>query len=113
MPDCMVDLRDFSRADSGGSARGGWPLRGYVIGKDCQATEIDTANAAGRFTASLADGANLALAEAIQTWLSEPTDAGGLRTLAESGRDIASLRTEITALWRAPQQRVPDGREAR
>jgi hypothetical protein len=40
-------------------------------------------------------------------------DAGGLGALAESGRDIAALRSEIAALWRrAQQQREPDGREA-
>lgn len=89
-------------------------MRVYMIGKDYQATEIDPADAARRFTTWLADGANPVLAEVIQTWLWQPPDAGGLGALAESGRDVAALRTEIAALWRrVEQQRDPDGREAR
>jgi hypothetical protein len=89
-------------------------LRVYVIGTDHQATEMDAADAARQFTAWLTDEANPVLGEVIQTWLWQPPDAGGLGALAESGRDFAALRTEITALWRrAPQQREPDGREAR
>lgn len=85
-----------------------------MIERDYQATEIDTADAARLFTAWLTDGANPILAEAIQTWLWQPPDAGGLGALAESGRDVAALRVEIAALWRAaPQQREPDGSEAR
>jgi hypothetical protein len=88
-------------------------LRVYVIGKDYRATEIDAADAARRFMAWLADGANPVLAEVIQTWLSQPSDKGGLGALAESDRDVAALRTEIAALWRRAQQCEPDGREAR
>jgi len=104
----------FRAGNSGGSARGGWPLRVYLIGRDCQATEIDAADAARRFTAWLIDGANPVLAEVIQTWLWQPADVGGLGALVESGRDVAVLRTEIAALWRrALQEREADGREAR
>jgi hypothetical protein len=89
-------------------------LRVYVIGRHHQATETDAANAARRFTAWLTDEANPVLAEIIQMWLWQPPDAGGLGALAESGRDVAVLRTEIDALWRhALQQRELDGREAR
>lgn len=89
-------------------------MRVYVIGRDYEATEIDAADAARRFTAWLADGANPVLAEVIQTWLWQPPDAGGLGALAESGCDVAALRTEIAALWRrAQQQSERDGRDAR
>jgi hypothetical protein len=89
-------------------------LRVYVIGRDHQATEADAVNAALRFTAWLTDEANPVLAEIIQMWLWQPPDAGGLGALAESGRDVAALRTEIDALWRhASQQRELDGREPR
>ena len=84
-----------------------------MIGRDHQATETDAADAARRFTAWLTDEANPVLAEVIQTWLWQPSDAGGLRALAESGRDVAALRTEITVLWRTQPQREPGGREAR
>jgi hypothetical protein len=88
-------------------------VRVYVIGRDCQATEIDAADAARRFTAWLADGASPVLAEVIQTWLWQPPDAGGLGALAESGREVAALRAEIAALWRRAQQQCePDGRQA-
>lgn len=89
-------------------------MRVYMIGRDYQATEIDTADAARRFTAWLAYGANPVLAEVIQTWLWQPLDAGGLGALAESDRDVAALRSEIAALWRRGQQQSePDGRAAR
>jgi hypothetical protein len=90
-------------------------LRVYVIGRDYQATEIDAGDAARRFmTWLLADEGNPALTEVIQSWLWQPPDAGGLGALAESGRDVAALRTEIAALWRrVEQRREPDGREAR
>lgn len=71
-------------------------MRVYVIGRDCQATEIDVAEAARRFAAWLADAANPALTEVIQTWLWRPADAGGLGALAESPADIARLRAHIT-----------------
>jgi hypothetical protein len=88
-------------------------MRVYMIGRDYQATEIDAADAARRFTDWLADGGNPVLAEVIQTWLWQPLDAGGLGALAESGRDVAALRTEIAALWRrALRQCEPDGRES-
>jgi hypothetical protein len=74
-------------------------LRVYVIGRDYKATEIDTADAARRFTAWLADGGNPLLAELIQRWLWQPPDAGGLGALAETARDVAALRTEVAALW--------------
>jgi hypothetical protein len=88
-------------------------MRVYLIGRDYEATEIDEADAARRFTAWLTDGANPVLAEVIQTWLWQPSDAGGLGALAESSRDVAALRAEIGALWRcAQQQGERDGREA-
>jgi hypothetical protein len=71
-------------------------VRVYVIGRDYQATEIDAAEAARRFIAWLADPANPALTEVIQTWLWLPADAGGLGALAESPADIAALRAHIT-----------------
>jgi len=85
-----------------------------MIGRNYRGTEIDAADAARRFTAWLADDANPVLAEVIQTWLSQPPDAGGLGALAESDRDVAALRAEITALWRPahPDGRT-DGRETR
>jgi hypothetical protein len=89
-------------------------LRVYVIGRNYQATEIDAANAARRWTAWPTGKANPALREAIQSWLWQPPDAGGLEVLAEFGQDFAALQTEIAALWlRVPQQREPDGRGAR
>jgi hypothetical protein len=90
-------------------------LRVYTIGWDYEATEIDAADAIRRFTAARrTDGANPVLAETIQTWLWPPRGVGGPGTLAESGRDVAALRTEAAALWRrAPEQREPDGRETR
>jgi hypothetical protein len=89
-------------------------LRGCVIGNDHQASEVDAADAAWRLMAWLTDGVNSMLAEAIQTWLWQPPKAGGLGVLAGIGRDVTALRTEIAALWRhIPQQREPDGREAR
>lgn len=87
-------------------------MRVYVIGRNHQATEIDVADTARRFTGWLTDGTNPVLAEVIQTWLWQPPDAGGLGALAESDRDVAALRTEIAALLqRALEQRAPDGRE--
>jgi hypothetical protein len=83
-------------------------LRVYVIGRDYKPTEID---AARRFTAWLADGGNPLLAELIQRWLWQPPDAGGLGALAESGRDVAALRTEVAALWLRAQGWWPDGRD--
>jgi hypothetical protein len=88
-------------------------VRVYVIARDYQATEIDVAEAARRFLAWLADAANPVLAEVIQTWLWRPPDAGGLGALAESDRDVAALRAEVTALWQRAQGCGPDGREAR
>jgi hypothetical protein len=79
-----------------------------MIGRDYKATEIDTAEAARRFTAWLAEGGNPLLAEVIQTWLWQPPDAGGLGALAESDRDVAALRTEIAALWLRAQDHWPD-----
>src|ERR1022692_2502154 len=102
-----------TRRHSGGSARGGWPLRVYVIGRDYQAIEIDPADAARRFLAWLADAANPVLAEVIQTWLWQPPDAGGLGALAESDRDVATLRGEITAVWLPAQGGAPDRRQDR
>jgi hypothetical protein len=71
-------------------------VRVYVIGRNCQATEIDVTEAARRFAAWLADPANPALTEVIQTWLWSPADAGGLGALAESLADITRLRANIT-----------------
>jgi hypothetical protein len=86
----------------------------YVIGRDYQATEIDAADAARRFMAWLMDAANPVLAEVIQTWLWRPPDAGGLGALAESDGDVAVLRAEIAARWRAAHSDGrPDGRETR
>jgi hypothetical protein len=71
-------------------------VRVYVIGRNYQATEIDVAEAARRFAAWLADAANPALTEVIQTWLLLPADAGGLGALAESPADITALRAHIS-----------------
>ena len=89
-------------------------MRVYVIGRNYGGTEIDVADAARRFTAWLVDDANPVLAEVIQTWLSQPPDAGGLGALAKSDRDVSALRAEIAALWRpAHPDGRPDGRETR
>jgi len=89
-------------------------LRVYVIGRDYQVTEFDAADTARRLTAWLVDRANPVPGDAIETWLWQPPDAGGLGPLTESGQDVAAPRTEIATLWRrAPQQREPDGRDAR
>jgi hypothetical protein len=72
----------------------------YVIGKDYQATDIDTGEAATRFLAWLADDGNAILTEVIQTWLWLPADSGGLGALAESVWDVAVLRAEVVAVWR-------------
>jgi hypothetical protein len=74
-------------------------LRIYLIARDYQGAEIDTADAARRFMAWLADAANPVLAEVIQTWLCQPPDAGGLGAVAGSGRDVAALRAAVSALW--------------
>jgi hypothetical protein len=89
-------------------------LQVYVTGRDYQATEIDAADSARRFTAWLTAEANPLVGEVIQTWLWQSPDAGPLGALAESGRDVAALRTKIATLWRlGPQRRELDGREAR
>jgi hypothetical protein len=89
-------------------------LRVYLLGRHYQATEIDAADAARQFTDWLTGGTNPVLTEVIQTWLWQPPDEGGLGALAESGRDVVALRTEITVMWRhSPHQRKPDGWEAR
>ena len=88
-------------------------MRVYMIGRNYKATEIDTVEAARRFTAWLADGGNPLLAKVIQTWLWQPPDTGGLGALAESDRDVASLRTEVAALWLRAQDYCPDWRDGR
>jgi len=94
----------LSRGDSGGSARGGWPLRIYMIGRNYRGAETRLrADAARRFT-SLAGRRRQSgcMAEVIQTLLWQPPvrgRAGG--QLAESDHDVAALRAEITALWRS------------
>lgn len=75
-------------------------MRVYVIGRDYQATEIDPGDVARRFLAWLAEDANTALTEVIQTWLWLPADSGGLGALAESAWDVALLRAEIISAWR-------------
>lgn len=75
-------------------------MRVYVIGRDYQATDIETEDVARRFLAWLADDANGALTEVIQTWLWLPADSGGLGALAESAWDVALLRAEVIAVWR-------------
>jgi hypothetical protein len=88
-------------------------LRVYLIGRGYQATEINTADTALRFTAWLTDAANPVLAEMIQNWLWQPPDAGGLGALAECARDVALLRAEVIAAWRRGQPgRGPNGRVA-
>ena len=76
-------------------------MRVYVIGRDYQATDIETGDVARRFLAWLADDANGALTEVIQTWLWLPADSGGLGALAESAWDVALLRAEVIMVWRA------------
>lgn len=89
-------------------------MRVCMIGRDYQATKIDAGDSARRFMVWFTDGANPVLAEAIRTWLWQPPDAGWLGALAGTGRDVAALRSGIAALRpRIPQQREPDGREAR
>lgn len=74
----------------------------YVIERNYQPTEIDAAEAAGRFIGWLADAANPVLAELIQRWLWGPPDTGGLGALAESAADITLLRGHVTAAWLPP-----------
>ncbi len=88
-------------------------MRVYVIGRDYQATEIDVADAAGRFMAWLVDSANPALTEVIQAWLWQPADAGGLGALAESMGDVALLRAELVAAWRDAGSGSGSGRHER
>jgi hypothetical protein len=83
-----------------------------LIGKDYQATDIDTGELARRFLAWLADDANTALTEVIQTWLWLPADSGGLGALAESVWDVALLRAAVIAVWR-PTPGNADGPVAR
>ncbi len=87
-------------------------MRVYLIGRDYQATDIDTGEVARRFVAWLADDANAALTEVIQTWLCLPADSGGLGALAESAWDIALLRAEVVAVCR-PASGNADGQVAR
>ena len=61
----------------GGLARGGWPLRVYVIGKGYQTTEIDPVDAARRFLVWLARTGNPALDGIIQVWLSSRLTPAG------------------------------------
>jgi len=86
-------------------------LRFYAIDKDYQATEIDAADAAGRFIAWLADAASPVLGDLIQTWLWQPRETGGLGVLADSESDVAVLRAEIVALCQRIQQ--PSGPDVR
>jgi hypothetical protein len=83
-----------------------------MIGRDYQATDIDTGEVARRFLVWLADDANAALTEVIQTWLWLPTDSGGLGALAESAWDVALLRAEVIVAWRSGPGNA-DGRGAR
>jgi hypothetical protein len=89
-------------------------VRVYVIGRGYQATDINVAEAAGRFITWLADDANALLTEVIKTWLWQPPDTGGLGALAESAWDVAVLRAEVIANWRHDPERCPaEGRAAR
>ena len=98
----------------GGGAGKADLVRVFVIGRGYQATDINVAEAAGRFIAWLADDANALLTDAIQTWLWQPPDAGGLGALAESAWDVAVLRAEVVANWRHdPGHRPAEGRAAR
>ena len=74
-------------------------MRVFLIGRNYQASEIDVAEAAGRFIAWLADDANPVLTKLLQRWLSQPADRGGLGALAESAGDLARLRAEVIAVW--------------
>jgi hypothetical protein len=87
-------------------------VRVYMIGRDYQATDIDTGEVARRFLSWLADDANAALTEVIQTWLCQPPDSGGLEALAESAWDVAQLRAGVIAVWR-PEPGDADGPVAR
>ncbi len=89
-------------------------MRVFVIGRNYQPTEIDVPDAARRFTAWLADGTNLLLAEVIRTWLWQPPDAGGMGALAESDEDVMTLQAEVAMLWeRASRDCGPGGQESR
>jgi hypothetical protein len=87
-------------------------VRVYMIGRNYQASDIDTGDVARRFVTWLIDDANTALTEIIQTWLWLPADSGGLAALAESAWDLALLRAEVTGIWR-PAQGDADGPVAR
>jgi hypothetical protein len=76
-------------------------MRVYLIARNYQATEIETADAARRFLAWLTGDANPVLAAVIQSWMWRPADTGGLGALAESAWDIALLRAEVTAVWQS------------
>jgi hypothetical protein len=111
----MVDMPLLSgskRWGAGAGRRTG--LRVYVIGRGYQATDIDTGEAARKFLTWLADEANVALTEIIQTWLWLPADAGGLGSLAESAWELALLRAEVVVAWhQVPGRRAPEGRARR
>ena len=84
-------------------------MRVFLIGRNYQATEIDVADAAGRFIAWLVSDANPVLTTLLQRWLSEPSDKGGLAVVAESAGDLARLRAEVLAAWQqAPGRCGPD-----
>lgn len=88
-------------------------MRVFVIGRNYQPAEIDVHDVAERFTAWLADGSNLLLAEVIRTWLWQPPDSGGLGVLAESDEDVMTLQAEVAMLWqRASQGRGPGPQQA-
>ena len=76
-------------------------MRVYLIDRNCQPAEIDLASAARRFITWLTGDANPVLGEAIQKWLRQPSDDGGLGALARSAWDLAMLRAEVTAAWQA------------
>lgn len=65
-------------------------MRVYEIGKDCQASEIGTGEAARKFLAWLADDANPALTRTIHSWwLAELTGTSGPGTLASPASEAA------------------------
>ncbi len=85
-------------------------MRVYLIGRNSQPTEIDITDAARRFLAWLADTANPALTDLVQTWMWRPPDSGGLGALAETPDDVALLRAQVEAIW---QQRDSGDRGTR
>ncbi len=73
-------------------------MRVYVIGKDTQATDIDTGEAARKFLAWLCDDGSPVLSRAIYSWMLEFARDAGLSALAGSvGRDPQEVAGDVLA----------------